>query len=336
MPIKFTSIELCAGAGGQALGLHNAGFKHNLLIEIDELACQTLELNNLKHDLGWTNIIKGCIQDFAENKAHLYEGIDLVAGGVPCPPFSKAGKRLGKEDERDLFPAALTTIKKIKPKAVMIENVSGFLDTKFDEYRFQIDSFLKNLGYTTFWKLHNACDYGVPQLRPRVVLIALLPKYAVHFEWPSKLITPPTVGEALYDLMSSNGWELASEWKEKANKIAPTLVGGSKKHGGPDLGPTRARRAWQELHVNGCIVGDEPPTQGFSGYKDKEEFKNMPLLTVRMTARIQGFPDWWAFSGKKTAAYRQVGNAFPPPVAESIGKQLILALVKGSEKNKAA
>lgn len=326
MASEYTSLELCAGAGGQALGLHQAGFKHKLLIEIDKSACRTLELNNAKHDLGWEQILEGCVEHFAENHAHEFEGIDLVAGGVPCPPFSKAGKQLGKDDERDLFPAALKIIEKTKPKAVMLENVSGLLDPKFDEYRAGIDQRLKGMGFETFWKLHNASDYGVPQLRPRVILVALRPEYAKFFSWPTEIIKPPTVGEALYDLMAINGWEGAKSWKEKANKIAPTLVGGSKKHGGPDLGPTRARKAWQELHVNGCLVGNEPPEKGFTGYKDKEEYRGMPLITVRMAARVQGFPDWWDFYGKKTPAYRQVGNAFPPPVAEHIGKSLLNAL----------
>jgi DNA (cytosine-5)-methyltransferase 1 len=336
MSTSYTSLELCAGAGGQALGLHQAGFKHKLLIEIDKQACKTLEFNNAKHSLGWDKVLEGCVEYFAENHAHEYSGIDLVAGGVPCPPFSKAGKQLGKEDERDLFPAALTIIEKTSPKAVMLENVSGLLEPKFNEYRAEINQRLSSLGYKTFWKLHNASDYGVPQLRPRVILVALKPEFADFFSWPDEIIEPPTVGEALFDLMAINGWEGAAEWKKKANRIAPTLVGGSKKHGGPDLGPTRARRAWQELHVNGCTVGNEPPTKGFTSYNDKAEYKGMPLLTVRMAARIQGFPDWWEFYGKKTAAYRQVGNAFPPPVAEKIGKQIIIALRAALARKKAA
>lgn len=335
MTIEYTSIELCAGAGGQALGLHQAGFKHKLLIEIDQPAIRTLELNNALHSLGWEKIIEGCVEDFAENQAHKYHGIDLVAGGVPCPPFSKAGKQLGKDDERDLFPAALKIVEKISPKAVMLENVAGLLEPKFNDYRIEIDKKLFSLGYKTFWKLHNASDFGVPQLRPRVILVALKQEYAEFFSWPDKIITPPTVGEALYDLMASDGWEGAKEWKKKANKIAPTLVGGSKKHGGPDLGPTRARQAWRALHVNGSIVANEPPAKGFTGYKDKEEYKGMPLITVRMAARIQGFPDWWEFVGKKTPAYRQVGNAFPPPVAEHIGKSILNAL-QGLISKKAA
>jgi DNA (cytosine-5)-methyltransferase 1 len=278
---QYTSIELCAGAGGQALGLHMAGFKHKLLIEIEKVACTTLLHNNSIHSLGWEQIIEGCIDSFAEYEAHSYEGIDLVAGGVPCPPFSKAGKQLGKNDERDLFPAALKIVSKTSPKAVMLENVSGLMDPRFDEYRAEINSSLNGNGYKTFWKLLNASDFGVPQLRPRVILVALKPEYACHFSWPNYTVSPPTVGEALFDLMASNGWEYADEWKRKANRIAPTLVGGSKKHGGPDLGPTRARKAWQELHVNGNLIGNTAPGKGYKGYKDKEEYKDMPLLTVR-------------------------------------------------------
>lgn len=326
MTSEFSSIELCAGAGGQALGLHLAGFKHKLLIEIEKPYCNTLQHNNMKHGLGWGRIIEGCVEHFAEYEASKYVGIDLIAGGVPCPPFSKAGKQLGKDDERDLFPVALKIVKATSPKAVMLENVAGLLEPMFDEYRDALDTSLNTMGYKTFWKLLNASSFGVPQLRPRVILVALKPKFCNNFHWPENGKVPLTVGEALYDLMAANGWEGAEEWKKKADGIAPTLVGGSKKHGGPDLGPTRARRAWQKLHVNGNIVGNEPPEKGFTGYKDKEEFRNMPLLTVKMAARIQGFPDWWEIIGKKTAAYRQVGNAFPPPVAEAVGIQILKTL----------
>jgi DNA (cytosine-5)-methyltransferase 1 len=102
-----------------------------------------------------------------------------------------------------------------------------------------------------------------------------------------------------------------------AEDLAPTIVGGSKKHGGPDLGPTRAKRAWAELGVNGHTIAEEAPGRDFIG---------MPRLTVPMVARIQGFPDDWVFSGKKTNAYRQVGNAFPPPVAFAVAQQIIQCL----------
>lgn len=333
MDLKLTSIELCAGAGGQALGLHNAGFQHDTLVEIDHHACQTLRSNNAIHDLGWGEIIQGGVEAFADEKAECYAGrVDLVAGGVPCPPFSKAGKQLGKNDERDLFPIALNIVSKVDPKAVMFENVAGLLESKFDDYRESISSNLSQMGYEPEWKLYNASDFGVPQLRPRVVLVALKREFARYFSWPERKIEPPTVGEALFDLMAENGWEGAEDWRQKANSIAPTLVGGSKKHGGPDLGPTRAREAWRKLFVNGSIIGNEAPLKGFKNYRDKPEFEGMPLLTLRMAARIQGFPDWWEFCGAKTHAYRQVGNAFPPPFAEAIGKQIHQALASNTSQ----
>jgi DNA (cytosine-5)-methyltransferase 1 len=324
MAKQLTSIELCTGAGGQALGLHFAGFKHKLLVEIEPAACKTLQANNLKHKLGWDSILEGCLIEFSNCDLGKYSNIDLIAGGVPCPPFSKAGKQLGKDDERDLFPAALRVVEKINPKAVMLENVAGLLEPKFADYRAGIDQKLSSLGYVPSWRLINASDHGVPQLRPRVILVALKQEYAKHFTWPEEKKTAPTVGEALHDLVAELGWEGAKEWAKKANKIAPTLVGGSKKHGGPDLGPTRAKASWRELSVNGHRVADFPPGKDFVGEKDG--YENMPLLTVRMAARIQGFPDWWEFAGKKTAAYRQVGNAFPPPVSKAVGDSIREAL----------
>lgn len=124
----------------------------------------------------------------------------------------------------------------------------------------------------------------------------------------------PTVGEILYDLMSANGWTGAEQWKGIASKIAPTLVGGSKKHGGPGLGPTRAKREWASLGVDGKGIANDAPTK---------DFKGLPRLTPRMMARIQGFPDSWDFGKKKTLACRMIGNAFPPPVAKSVGIKII-------------
>jgi DNA (cytosine-5)-methyltransferase 1 len=127
-----------------------------------------------------------------------------------------------------------------------------------------------------------------------------------------------TVGETLVDLMAANGWEGAFAWAANANEIAPTLVGGSKKHGGADLGPTRARKAWASLGVEGKSLGNEAPPQGFTG---------MPRLTLRMAARVQGFPDDWQFAGGKTAAYRQIGNAFPAPVAYAVAMRIKQAIM---------
>jgi DNA (cytosine-5)-methyltransferase 1 len=314
--VSYTSIEICAGAGGQAVGLEQAGFEHLALIEIESIACDTLRLNRPR----WTVVNKD-VKDFSAKE---YYGVDLLAGGVPCPPFSIAGKQLGHLDERDLFPEALRLVKECNPKAVMLENVRGLLDVKFKEYRRHILSELYKMGYQCDWRLVNSSDYGVSQLRPRAILVALKKEYFDYFEWPAKNQIPPlTVGELLYEEMSSLGWENANNWKLAANNIAPTLVGGSKKHGGADLGPTRAKQSWALLGVDGKGLADTPPINGS---------KAMPRLTLKMAALIQGFPKDWTFAGKKTPAYRQVGNAFPPPVAKAIGLSIKKALKQYEQK----
>lgn len=305
-----TVFEICAGGGGQAIGLELAGFDHAAALEIDAHACATLRLNRP----GW-HVIETDLRAF---RGKDFAGVDLLAGGVPCPPFSIAGKQLGADDERDLFPEALRLAAEMKPRAVMLENVPGFASEKFKDYRTALKAKFRRLGYVAQWRIFNACDFGVPQLRPRCLIVALRPADAELFRWPEGDGMRHTVGEALGDLMAADGWKGAKAWAKRANGIAPTIVGGSKKHGGPDLGPTRAKRQWAELSVDGMGIADAAPDKTFP--KDAK-----PKLTVRMVARIQGFPDSWEFAGRKTNAYRQVGNAFPPPVAEAVGRAILRA-----------
>ncbi len=310
---NLTCVEICAGAGGQALGLEQAGFEPEALVEIDE-PCR----NTLIHNRPLWNVIQGEQCDLKLFDGKPYKGVDLLAGGVPCPPFSKAGKQLGKDDERDMFPEALRLVGECRPRAVMLENVRGFLDAVFEDYRCNLKRQLEKMGYVADWRLLNASDFGVSQLRPRVVIVAIRKDLSEYFSWATSHDTnPKTVGELLYDQMASGGWKGAKKWMKQADDIAPTIVGGSKKHGGPDLGPTRAKRAWASLGVDGMGIANEPPAKDHIG---------MPRLTVEMVARIQGFPDDWHFTGKKTPAYRQVGNAFPPPVARAVAEQIYRCL----------
>jgi DNA (cytosine-5)-methyltransferase 1 len=318
---KLTSLEICAGGGGQALGLEEAEFDHLALVENDAAACKTLRANRTD----W-RVFETDVRLFLEKDAKQFIGkIDLLAGGVPCPPFSIAGKQLGQDDERDLFPVALALAKKLQPRAVMLENVRGLMQPRFAGYRRDIDAKFSKMGYRSTWKLLNSSDFGVPQLRPRVVCVALSKELFPAFSWnnvrPERPITSPvTVGVALKKLMAASGWSGAGDWAARADRIAPTLVGGSKKHGGADLGPTRAKKAWAELGVNAHGLADAPPAAGFIG---------MPKLNVQMAAAIQGFPPNWKFEGGKTAAYRQVGNAFPPPVAAAVARAIRQVLLNG-------
>lgn len=307
-------VEICAGAGGQALGLENAGFEHALAVELDDHACNTLRENRPQ----W-KVSQGDVADPAVWEPHVYEGVSLLAGGVPCPPFTIAGKQLGATDERDLFAWAIELVGTVRPRAVMLENVRGLSMPRFAGYRQHVLDRLASLGYMAEWRLLQASDYGVAQLRPRFVLVALQQEDARYFSWPEAFGEPPTVGDTLVDLIGSGGWEQAGQWARRANKIAPTIVGGSKKHGGADLGPTRAKRAWAAMGVDALGIADAPPRAG-------DRFAVGPKLTCDMVARIQGWAEAeWAFTGRKTARYRQIGNAFPPPVAEAVGSAIVRA-----------
>jgi DNA (cytosine-5)-methyltransferase 1 len=307
---KYTTLELCAGGGGQAIGLEKAGFESLACVEYEPNFCKTLVFNRPS----W-NVI---CQDLRELDGSEFAGCDLLAGGVPCPPFSIAGQQLGENDERDMFPSVLKLVERVKPRGIMLENVKGLMSKKFEDYRTRIVKKLEEHGYKVSFRVLEASDYGVPQLRPRFILVALNNEDMDNFSWPKALKAKKTVGEALYDLLYEHKWEGAENIRSKACTVAPTLVGGSKKHGGPDLGPTRAKAQWKELGIDGMGIAADAPDKDFP-------VDSMPRLTIRMAARIQGFPDSWKFYGSKTTQYRQIGNAFPPPVAYAVGRQIMLA-----------
>ena len=205
-------------------------------------------------------------------------------------------------------------VEEVRPRAAMFENVRGLMDYKFAGWRQETLDRLEQLGYEdATWKMVYAADFGVAQLRPRSVLVAFRDAGdRERFEWPEP-VTPEgariTVGDALKDLVASNGWHGAGRWAtEVATAVAPTLVGGSEKHGGPDLGPTRARAQWLRLGVDGLGLANHGVAPGPDWPEDKP-FK----LNVRMAARIQGFPDTWKIDEvlRKTNAYKTMGNAFP-------------------------
>ncbi|MEW2393731.1 DNA (cytosine-5-)-methyltransferase [Streptomyces venezuelae] len=387
--LEYTSVEICAGAGGQAIGLHQAGFRHLALVEIDGHAAATLNQNITGHPVwDWErdhcDVLSADVKDF-----HPFEdmkkggdrlrthGLDLLAGGVPCPPFSHAGKQLGRDDERDLFPRMLELVEELNPRAVMIENVRGIMDPKFANYRDWILARLqggkyleengaqasdKGLGYTVCkWGVLEASDFGVPQLRPRAVLVAIRNDVLkdVKYEWPTPTHEDPvSVAESLqpsmlmrykpyfegkyaeqaraaYDRWLAKAEERDDELKGKGGGIAPTLVGGSKKHGGADLGPSRAKAAWKQLGVSGVGVANDAEKCKEKATEDRDLFReDGPMLTVEQTAIIQGFPPEWEFTGGKTAQYRQVGNAFPPPVAKAVGESILDVLKAARERDR--
>ncbi|MFI1563154.1 DUF6339 family protein [Streptomyces sp. NPDC020490] len=313
---RFKSLEICAGAGGQALGLERAGFDPVLLIDSKADACFSIDLNRPAWDVVCMDVTQ-----FSPSMRPDGIDVDLVSGGLPRVKSSATVGRAEDTEERRVLRAAISLACDIRPKAVLFENVPDLVDApEFAADRAWMDHELQQAGFHTAWKILNASDFGVPQNRKSGFLVALRDPYFGHFSWPiPNTEEPPTVGEALGPSMSANGWPGAERWIKNADRIAPALIGGSDRRGGADLGPTGSKKAWAALGVNGNSLGDEAPGADFP-------VDEPPKLTVEQAAAIQAFPDDWKLFGGKTSRYRQVGHAMPPPLAYAVGQALATAL----------
>ena len=257
---------------------------------------------------------------------------DLVSAGLPGAPHSRAGRQLGKADERDLWDDVLDIIAASSPRSVMLETTNAVMGDKFGAERLATSTGLRALGYHSFWEVIDCLWFGVSQRRKRAILIGFRePGAAAAFRWPEPDPSgPPTVGELLHERMNALGWPGADRWRARANDWAPTLVGGSEKHGGADLGPAGTKRAWARLGVDGSGIADDVPGPGgmFERGSGKMADANatLPMITIGMAASLQGFPEDWDWVGGKTGKWRMIGNALPPPAARTLGRSVAAAL----------
>lgn len=313
---RFRSVEICAGAGAQALGLERAGFDPVLLIDSKADACFTIDLNRPQWD-----VICMDLADFDPSARPETLGIDLLSGGLPRVASVAGAGRTDDTEERRVLQAAVQLACLVGPKALLLENLPDLVERdEFAADRSSIELRLREAGYRPSWQVLNAADFGVPQNRKSGFLVALRDPYYSRFAWPQPDNTPaPTVGQVLGPSMSSHGWPGAERWIKNADSIAPPLVGGSDRRGGADLGPTGSKRAWAALGVNGISLGDAPPDAHFT-------VDGQPRLTVDQAAMIQAIPVDWRFFGGKTSRYRQIGHAMPPPLATAVGQALRAAL----------
>ncbi|GLZ08906.1 cytosine-specific methyltransferase [Actinomadura sp. NBRC 104412] len=319
---RLTSLEICSGAGGQALGLERAGFDPVMLIDNDPDACETIRRNRPHWDVRCLDLL-----DFVGSDHERVLDVDLLAGGTPRLAYSVAGKRRKPEHERrDELRAAVWLATEVRPRAIMLENVPALVkEARFAETRGFVEQELENSGYELAWRILDAQDFGVPQRREHGVIVAMRPEDMIRFEWPEATGTAATVGEVLWESMASRGWRGAKDWRDMANEVAPTIVGGSKKRGGADLGPSRTKSIWARLGVNGGSLSNEVPGPDF--VLDPGDIKEgLPRLTVEQVAVLQAFPHDWYFAGGKTSRYRQVGQAMPPPLAAALGRQIVRAM----------
>ena len=328
----FTSVELFAGAGGLALGMHMAGFHHVLLNEMDGMACRTLKRNHPE----W-NVLEGDIHqvDFTPLRGM----VDFLSGGFPCQAFSYAGKKGGLNDTRGtLFFEMARAIREIQPKVFMGENVKGLLSHDDGRTLEVIRNAIAELGYTLVEpRVLKAIMYQVPQKRERLILIAIRNDIAgrVQFHWPEPYRRVMTLRDAFFqgdlfdhDVPVSDGQTYPAkkarvmamvpeggDWRDLPVKEQKEYMGGSFYLGGGKTG--MARR----------LSMDEPSLTLTCAPAQKQTERCHPIetrpLTVREYARIQTFPDNWQFEGNMTDQYKQIGNAVPVNLAYAIGRALI-------------
>ncbi|MBX5014959.1 DNA cytosine methyltransferase [Rhizobium lentis] len=312
---RLKALELCAGAGGMALGLEAAGFDHVALIEYNKDAAATMRLNRPD----WPVVE----QDMTTIDFTQYVGkVDLVAGGLPCQGYSEEGNGKGKDDPRDLLLAGARAVRQIRPKAVLFENVRGAL---FGKHSDQIAAFLKELGdagYVVQIVEVNAQDYGVPQNRPRIFFVGLQDFHMRQFQMPRYGHRRTNVGDVLYDLMAANGWSEVDDWAEYCRTVTFELSDGSVIQGAQASTLTgRKGKAqekegirWARNGLSPAGLPDEAPTDALA-QEHGPEF--VPGITLGMRARIQDFPDDYLFAGRKQSVAQQIGNAVAPRMAQA-------------------
>jgi DNA (cytosine-5)-methyltransferase 1 len=332
---EYNSIELFAGAGGLALGLEEAGFKHVLLNELDKSACATL-----RHNRPNWNVIEGDIRkvDFTAYK----NSIDLLTGGFPCQAFSYAGKKLGFEDIRGtMFFEFARALKEIQPKIFLAENVKGLLSHDDGKTLETIRNIINELGYELVEdNVYKAIFYKVPQKRERLILVGVrkdLVEKAV-FTPPSpykRILTvkdalkkgvlfesdvPISVGQKyperkkeIFDHVPEGGY-----WRDLPLDLQKEYMQASFYLGGGKTGMAR-RLSWNEPSLTLTCAPAQKQTERCHPTESRP-------LTVREYARIQTFPDNWIFQGSMSAQYKQIGNAVPVNLSLALGKALIKML----------
>lgn len=327
---NYKVVELFAGAGGLALGLHNAGLNCELLVEIDKNPVATLRKNNSS----W-NVIGDDIAnvDFKNIKA------DIVAGGFPCQAFSYAGKRLGFEDIRGtLFFEYARAIKEIQPKIILGENVRGLEKHDGGRTLKTMLQVLDDLGYDVEYRILRAQYLDVPQKRERLVIIGIKKNIPGKIIFPKEQDYTISLREALVNTPVSEGqkyteskkriMDLVKEggyWRDLPDDLQRLYMGASYFLGGGKTGMAR-RLSWNEPSLTLTCNPAQKQTERCHPSETRP-------LTIREYARIQTFPDDWEFQGSISSQYKQIGNAVPVNLGYHIGRCIIAMLDQNFQEN---
>lgn len=379
----LTSVELFAGGGGMALGTRQAGFEHRALVEWYTPAATVLRHNARRRPGLWheDDVCELDIRHWLDETHIAADDVDLVAGGPPCQPFSLAGVHAGDEDERNMFPAALDAVRKFRPKFVIFENVPGLTRPSFlpyftyikhqlekptvavkgDELWTEHDARIRkarprSLRYVVRQHLLEAADFGLPQSRRRVFLIAMRSDLPGADTWPETIVGDHSRDALLYDQwLSGDYWtEHDLVMPEQPDSIQPRLRE-LKETGRPDKG------RWQTIRdavkglpepIDGVEAKGVANHQGIPGARAYPKHSGSPFdwpaktikagvhgvsggeamirfddgslryLTVRESARIQGFPDDYEFPVPRSRAMGAIGNAVATPLARLLAERL--------------
>ncbi|MFI2911276.1 DNA cytosine methyltransferase [Streptomyces sp. PDY-4] len=319
-PLVF--VDVCAGAGGLASGLESAGFSPALLLDNKSQACETLLANRPQ----WNVVCEDLIDFLPEEHPEVLD-VDLLSAGLPRVKASAAVGRGDSEPELRLLKAAVYLVHAVQPRVLLLENLPALVDSPvYADVRSFIEDELTHLGYSCHWFVLNAADFGVPQERLQGVLVALREPWFHAFAPPPRTVSEHvSAGRALRRSMGARGWPEADAWADQARSVAPTVVGGSDNRGGPDLGPSGTKRAWARMGVNAGAFADEVPGPDYA-WPRSNDVAEMLKITVDQAAVLQAFPPEWRITGRKTARYRQIGHATPPPVGRALGGAISAAL----------
>lgn len=320
---SYTAIELCAGVGGQALGLERAGFDIVAAVDIDKDSCATLSRNRP----GWYTVHADLNQIEPVEHAAM-DHADVLSCGLPRSPYTIAGKQRATEDARDTLRATLDMASYVRPRVLLLENIPTFLHApKFEAERQTVHEAVQDLGYELATAVLTATDFGVPQRRPHGFMIAMCSDDLARFEWPAPSPLPcPSLGQTLLETMAAGGWPEASDWAARATEPAPLIMGGATGRGGADLGAGRTKAVWARWGVFGGSIGNAVPGPDFRLNFDAEPRHGLVRLTVDQVALLQGFTPDWEIEGLKTSRYRQISQTIPPPLATALGRQIMTAL----------
>lgn len=323
---QLSCVDLFAGAGGLSLGLHAAGFQVEAAVEVDSDACQT-----------FGSMFRGaCLLDETILGLDLtrYEGVDLVAGGPPCQPFSSGGKRLADKDLRNLIPEYVRVVRELRPRAFLMENVFGLGSGSRRPYLASVLQELESIGYNVAWKVLNAADYGIPQKRRRLFVVGM---QAGEYRFPEPTHGP---GRASRHVAVNDVLNIAEVHGEpnpskvvyaKNPDIRPRPFDGQLFNGGgrpiDSAAPSHtilASAGGNKTHfVDTLGVVPEYHRHLLSGGKPRRgQVEGARRLTVRESALLQTFPPETSFYGSRSSQYSQIGNAVPPKLAEVIGRSI--------------